>query len=169
MPPCLDVYVFVNGRSRSLVDQFLDKYVDRAGSEDREGEELLMERLDLPSDTHPAARHESVPTRTLTHAIDLGLGDPKRAFTVYLRPKDSRFSGAILCFTSDDKLVCGLSLDDEDEKKETLDAAKSTLRDLCDQLGSDMGLILVEQPPPSNEAAFRKEMADGGNLGSASR
>ncbi|MEO6891198.1 MAG: hypothetical protein ABI324_19610, partial [Ktedonobacteraceae bacterium] len=81
MPPDLDIYGLTKNRDAITINRFLDTYVDRAASNDRGDEELLMEPL-LP--TQPGTgfdAFESEPALTLSHIIDRGLAFPRRAFT----------------------------------------------------------------------------------------
>ncbi len=42
MPPNLDIYGLTKHRDAATIDKFLDAYVDRAASEDRGDEELML-------------------------------------------------------------------------------------------------------------------------------
>jgi hypothetical protein len=42
MPPNLDIYVISHAQDRETIEHFLSAYVDRAASEDRGDEELMM-------------------------------------------------------------------------------------------------------------------------------
>jgi hypothetical protein len=46
MPPNLDVYVIYRVRDRETIERFLSAYGDRAASEERGAEELMMLALD---------------------------------------------------------------------------------------------------------------------------
>ena len=46
MPPNLDVYVVSSARDHETIKRFLNAYVDRAASEERGDEELIMVALD---------------------------------------------------------------------------------------------------------------------------
>jgi hypothetical protein len=51
MPPHLDIYVISPARNRETIERFLRPYVDRAASEDRGDEELMMLALDFVGST----------------------------------------------------------------------------------------------------------------------
>ncbi|MDQ2902873.1 MAG: hypothetical protein M3Y81_04895 [Chloroflexota bacterium] len=154
MPPDLDIYGLTKNRDAITINRFLDTYVDRAASNDRGDEELLMEPL-LP--TQPGTgfdAFESEPALTLSHIIDRGLAFPRRAFTVYLTPRRADLTKVILSFTADDQLVLGVSLDDEGAIPENEKSARDILAQLVEEYGCHIGLILVESPPPRSETAF---------------
>ncbi|MEZ5292826.1 MAG: hypothetical protein R2745_17220 [Vicinamibacterales bacterium] len=146
MPPCLDTYV-VSERTRAVIERFLDRYVDRELSEDRGSEQLLVAPVESLEGSEPA-RWAWEPEGTLTAVIERGLADPSSAFVVYLRPKDRGHHQAILAFTTDDAVVCGVSLDDPDDAPEVFKTAQALLEDLATQLSAVRGFIGVEQPPP---------------------
>ena len=47
MPPNLDIYVFTMNRDLNTINSFLDSYVDRTASENRDGEEIMLRKLDV--------------------------------------------------------------------------------------------------------------------------
>ena len=158
MPPSLDIYALVRRRDAATVNRFIDLYVDRARSEDRADEELMIVSLGAsPSQSshrfpgrEPAYDWE--PALTLTHVIERGLQHPRRAFTVYLSSRHEGNGSVVLCFTTDDQLILGLSIDDEGKKPETKAVAVSMLDRLMVEFDGPLGIILVEIPPPMSEA-----------------
>lgn len=159
MPPNLDIYCLTKRRDADTINSFLDRYVDRVQSEDREGEELMIRKLDAPADSDEMEDYEWEPALTLSHAVWRGLEYPRRAFNIYLKAKRRDIDQAILGFTTDDQLVLGLSIDDE-EKPENLECAKELLFLLAEDYGCHRGLILVEQPPPNSEEMFVRQPDD---------
>jgi hypothetical protein len=154
MPPDLDIYGLTKHRDTTTIDRFLDTYVDRAKSWDRGDEALMIEPL-LP--TPPLTgldAFEWEPALTLSHIIERGLALPRRAFTVYLIAKQADLTRVTLSFTADDQLILGLSIDDEGAKPENERRARELLVQLVEGYACHSGLILVEDPPPRNEAAF---------------
>ena len=146
MPPSLDIYVFSNGRDRATLNRFIDRYVDRPASEQRGDEELMILRVGAEPEDLNAWEWE--PAKTLTHILNRALDHPRRAFVVYLRTCDSRCDGVALGFTSDDRVVLGLSVDDPLGDDRILDIARSILLELADGFEADAGLILAEEAPP---------------------
>jgi hypothetical protein len=147
----LNIYRLTNHRDLETINRFIDRYVDREASEDRGDEELMMESL------HPDGKpgtsssfgedEEWEPALTLTHSISRGLDHPRRAFALYLKAKDERLSGAILCFTQDDKLILGLSLE-ESSQSDSIEEAKAILGLLMRQFNCKAGVVAVNTPPP---------------------
>jgi hypothetical protein len=145
MPPCLDIYV-VAERTRSVIDRFLDTYVDRRASENRGDEELML----LPLDAEPGEPHgwDWEPAKTLTAAIERGLTVPWRAFAIYLKSKHPSHDGACLAFTPDGRVVLGVSIDDPNESDEKITLANELLAELTTVFSAERGFIGVEEPPP---------------------
>lgn len=154
IPPYLDIYGLTQHRDAATLDHFLNTYVDRAKSEDRGDEELMMERLlPVPPGTGDDA-FEWEPALTLSHIIERGLAFPRCAFTVYLAAKQADQPSVVLSFTADDQLILGLAIDDEGAKPENERRARELLAQLVEEYACHMGLILVEEHPPRSEAAF---------------
>jgi len=160
MPPNLNIYCLTRRRDAETVNIFLDRYVDRPHSEDREGVALMVRKLDAPSDSDGVQDYEWEHAPTLTHAVQRGLDYPRRSFALYLKPKRPEIAGAVLGFTSDDQLVLGLSVDDESERPENLERAKELLSGLAEEFNGHHGLILVEEPPPHSEDVFQRKADD---------
>jgi len=149
MPPDLDVYVVSNAREHETINRFLDSYCDRAASEDRGGEELMISPLDS-CDEEPTRLEnwEWEPSKTLTHIVERGLEHPRRAFCVYLKPRDASLRSMVLAFTSNDRVIFGASLDDEGAKQENLERATVLLHQLAREFGAHLGFVCVETGPP---------------------
>jgi hypothetical protein len=148
MPPNLDIYVISPARNRETIERFLGAYVDRAASENRGDEELMM--LTLNSSGHPSSGDDWdwEPSESLTHIVDRGLQFPRRAFSVYLKTLDASLAGANLAFDVDNQVIFGVSMDDEGAKAENLERAKTLLHEMAQTLGATRGFIGVEEPPP---------------------
>lgn len=148
MPPNLDIYVISPARNPIAIEIFLCDYVDRPASEDRGDEELMM--LPLGARERPG-QHDAwkwLPVATLQDVIDAGLRQPLRAFSVALKAQDPSLAGAQLAFTSDEKVVFGLSIDDEGCRPEHLMRAKLLLNELARKFDGESGFIGVEEPAP---------------------
>ena len=113
MPPSLDIYVISPARNVEAIERFLSTYVDRAASENRGDEELMMLVLDSSGQPTTGDDWEWEPSKSLTHIIERGLQFPPRAFSVSLKTRDSSLAGAILAFDVDNHVIFGLSMDDE--------------------------------------------------------
>jgi hypothetical protein len=163
MPPDLDIYILTRQLDLNAINQFIDEYVDRAASEDRGDEELMLVSSILDSNTMDEKEVEEwIPALTLSHSIQIGLSlsfdHPGRAFTIYLQTQSqyAEIIGALICFTSDQQLIFGLAIDDEGAKPENLSAAKVLLERLATAYKGHLGLIAVHQPPPQNEEGFKR-------------
>lgn len=160
MPPNLDIYCLTKHREADTINRFLEHYVDRARSENREDEELMIRKLDAPANSDREQDYEWKPALTLSHAVQRGLAFPRRSFNIYLQAKQQDMDHATLGFTMDDQLVLGLSMDDAEEKPENLERAKELLALLAEEYGCHRGIILVEQPPPNSEEMFVRQPDD---------
>lgn len=145
-----DIYGLTRFRDRDTINRFLDEYVDRAASEDRNGEEIGL----LPLNPELEGNEwQWDPALTLTHIVERGLAYPRRAFTSYLASSRPDIERAILSFTSDNQVVFGLSeysgdFDDDEAR------ARKLLSDLARSFRCHLGVVLLETPPPSSEAEF---------------
>ena len=99
-----------------------------------------------------------------SNIIQRGLSFPRRAFWVHLKCKAPEFDDATLGFTTDNRLILGLSIDDIDAKSENLSKAKGALQELAQKYDGFLCLVSVELPPPRNELQFR-ELAKAGFTG----
>jgi hypothetical protein len=161
MPANLDIYCLTKHRDLETINHFLDNYVDRATSEDREGEEVYL----IPDHQGEGSwEPQWEPALTLTHMIQRGLDYPRRSFSVYMDTQSAlNMTGALMHFTSDDRLVLGLSIGDKGDYSdgELTDSeselrAKAILERLAEQFNCHLGWITVEDPPPHSEAEFRE-------------
>jgi hypothetical protein len=148
MPPNLDIYVISPARNRETIERFLAAYVDRAASENRGDEELMMLALDSSGQPSTGDDWDWEPSKNLTHIVDRGLQFPRRAFSVSLKTLDASLAGAVLAFDVDNQLIFGVSMDDEGAKAENLERAKTVLHEMAQTLGATRGFIGVEEPPP---------------------
>lgn len=155
MPPQLDVYGLTRQRNFETINRFIDDFVDRAASEDRGDEELMIDPLD-GSANNSLDSYDWEPAVSLTHIIERGLSQPPRAFTVYLKAKQAEFDGATLSFTSDNQLIVGVSIEDEWALPQNLEQAKEVLDGIARRYDCYLGLVTVEEPPPGSENAFRE-------------
>jgi len=148
MPPNLDIYVISPARNPETIERFLAAYVDRAASENRGDEELMMLALDSSGQPSTGDDWNWEPSKNLTHIVDRGLQFPRRAFSVSLKTLDASLAGAVLAFDVDNQVIFGVSMDDEGAKAENLERAKTVLHEMAQTLGATRGFIGVEEPPP---------------------
>lgn len=154
MPPCLIIYGLTKNREEGIIERFLNYYIDRKSCEDRGDEELMMLPLETDFTPNKLDNYDWEPAKTLTHVIARGLDYPRRCFAVYLSAKDKSIDQVILKFTTDNKLILGLSVDDAGTKRENLESAKQLLNDLFQNYNCFKGLIVVEQAPFNTEREF---------------
>jgi hypothetical protein len=123
MPPDPDIYGLTKHCDVATINRFLDAYVDRAASENREDEELMMEPLPTQSGTDCAAV-EWEPALTLSHIIERGLAFPRlikvlakqerRIVTCNCSKKGIEISSRKVSIYSskerEDQAVCGISV-----------------------------------------------------------
>ena len=148
MPPNLDVYVISPARNRETIECFLNAYVDRAASEDRGSEDLMLVALDSSGQPSSGDDWDWEPSTSLTHIVERGLQLPRRAFSAYLKTLDASLAGAILAFDVDNQVIFGVSIDDEGAKAENLERAKVVLLDMAQAFGATHAFIAVEEPAP---------------------
>lgn len=148
MPPSLDVYVVSKSRDRASIERFLETWIDRAASEDRGDEELMLLPLNATGAPSEVGGWEWEPAMTLTHAIERGLERPPRAFALYLKPRDTLVDGVTLAFTIDDEVVFGVSVDDPDGREDRLVLAEDLLKRLAQDFDAHSGYIAAEEPAP---------------------
>lgn len=148
MPPNLDLYVISSARNQATIEDFLDSFVDREASEDRGDEQLMMLPLGATDPPPKTGDWNWESSRTLSNIIERGLQSPHRAFSVALRSRDTSLCGVWLGFTTDDRVVFGLSIDDEGVKPENLAKAKLLLHRIIDGMQGERGFIGVEMPVP---------------------
>lgn len=152
MPPHLDIYAMSQLKVEAVIQDFLREYIIYEENEDREDEEIMYianpeEVIDYP---------ESKLAVTLTNLIQKGMAIKNLGFTIYLKPADQKLESVILTFTYDDKVIFGLSMEDEGAKQSTFDECKLLLEKLMEDYNCFLGVIVSETPPPSSEAVFRE-------------
>ena len=157
MPPAYTIHVLSRKRDRSALETFVGDYVDRAASEDRGDEDLMMLPLGMTTDEAEISDDwEWEPSRSLSHVLERGLDLPHRAFAVYgLKPADEEFDSACIAFTQTGEVVFALSLEDLDTREATLRRAQEVLDRLMVQFDGEVGWVDDEQPAPLDEEDIR--------------
>jgi len=138
MPPCTDVYIWVDNPTPGLLRRFISRYVrqDEPGSDGARLE--AFERVYI--DESP----ESGDQESLG-----GLGEGAEfdgTFTIYLASPE--YCGVIIAPMGDGAVVLGVSLDDPDGSPATLDRALTVMEELRAEYGSPAAIAGVELPPP---------------------
>ena len=112
MPPCIDCYVLVQGRSKSFADKFLDHF--------------LPHRRETASE-YEVPQHADSPRVVYKTADELLLAledQPAECHAIYWANTDpGRLRTAIVAPTNDGGTVYGLSIDDEDDDGKGMAAA----------------------------------------------
>jgi hypothetical protein len=67
------VYIISTARDRETIERFLGAYVDRAASEDRGDEELIVLTLDASGEPSSGDDWDWEPSKSLTHVVERGL------------------------------------------------------------------------------------------------
>ena len=149
MPPSIEIYGLTIQRNLITIDSFLERYIIREANEYRPNEELEVREPSSNSSHISTIWH---PYEGLTSAIQYGLANSHRSFSLYFPTKYIHITRAILSFTIDANLVLGLST----EESADIIVVKELSKDLARFFGCHLGVAVVEEPPPLNEQLFIK-------------
>lgn len=147
MPPCFDVYVWVDPADRAAtLSRFIAGYVDSANPGDARFDAFLrtyVATAPLPGDAEALAdlRKEA---------------DADSAFSIYLRARD--FHEAIVTLTEEGAVVLGLGIDDPLNDPGVEAAASDLLAALMQEFEGKAGIGGAELAPPQSA----EEWADDG-------
>lgn len=149
MAPCLDVYSLSRRRDRATIDRFIKTYADRAEFDSRTNEQLMVLPIGSVTDENEMTSDEWdwLEINSLSDAIDVGLRHPHRAFTLYLSPRGS-WRGAELSFTTDGRVIFGVSIEDAMHNPLVLAEANDAMTQLWSETEGDRAWIACDQPPP---------------------
>lgn len=147
----MDIYALTKLKNAEIIQRFLDEYIIYADNENRETEDFTYYLAEKPQDEET----EVHPSISLTNLIEKGLSAKNKGFPIYLRSHLEQFKSVMLVFTYDDKLVLGLSIEDEGAKESTFEEGKKLLEKLMADYNCHLGLIASETPPPLSEAQFQ--------------
>jgi len=142
MPAYLDICGLTNERNKQLIEKFLREYIYREKIEDRGDEDLMILKLEYhqnPSGKNDDNNFDWEPAKTLTNTIKRGLDYPRRCFYVCYPSDHEIVNFAWLQFTTDDKLILGLSV--SIEKESNLVLSKSLLNHLKENYHCHLGMI----------------------------
>ena len=137
-----DVYIVTKSRTRSVIDDFINEFVDLDQARERPDEEELM-LLPLgasPTDAQLLDDYDWEPSVSIEHIVDRGMDQPWRAFFVPDLPaRRPDVLGVTIGFTLDGCFVAGI-------EAPTLDAGVAWLCILAEQLDAEVGAITVYAP-----------------------
>jgi hypothetical protein len=146
MPPCFDVYVWVQPDDRAQVlSRFIERYVDVANPGEPRFDAFVRTFIELAPQN---GDHDALVE--LRH-------DPtgSDAFTIYLHAK--HHSEAIIALTEEGAVVLGLGLDDPDNSPDVWDQGAVVLTSLRAEFAAVGGIGGVELPPPHSAADYAEE------------
>ncbi len=152
MPPFIDCYVLVQGRSKGLVDKFLDHFLPHRRETASEYE--LPQYADSPRVVYKTADE-------LLLAVE---DQPAECHAIYWANTDpGRLRRAIVAPTNDGATVYGLSIDDEDDDGRAMAAV--CLEKMLALLGRTCPAFFAwEEVPPKSTEQFlvrKAELASG--------
>lgn len=145
VPPCIDVYSIAARRDHRTISQFLSTYV----AVDQSGPltvDVLPLGYDGPIGNLPLEQWDEVELRDVHELVDLVIGEPARAFTVYL-PSRSPWWGAVVSCARTGEITYGVAVDDPDDSPEARRVAADLLRRLCETTDGVRGWAVWEEPP----------------------
>ena len=88
-----------------------------------------------------------VPVTSLCDIVDVGLAEPCRAFRTYLHAL-APWDQATLAFTTDCRLIVGVSVDDPFGLPGPRKEASALMRDLVQLVDGERGWVVAEDAPP---------------------
>lgn len=160
MPPFYDIYGLSQKRDKETIEVFLNYFCYREKEENRSsGEGIFLENEELGID------EEFIPVNTLSQVIDYGIKNPNWVFAFYLNKYFKNVESVILCFTNDNQIVFGVSVEvNRIENGQLIDNA-----DKCDQLAEAIAVLTsahktimgVELPPPRSENEINELLLKG--------
>jgi hypothetical protein len=148
MPPCLDIYLLSLNRELAIVRRFVSEFAHPTANEDRTGEELMLLPEGAEHEPNSVEEYEWEPISSLQQAILRGVGQPYRAFRLYLKAGPPEIYQVMLAFRADGGIVFGLSIDDADESPSNLERARALLARMADEYEGMAGFVAWEVPPP---------------------
>ncbi|RHA44161.1 hypothetical protein [Cellulomonas rhizosphaerae] len=145
MPPCVDVYVWIQANDRaSALATFIDRYVDTGNPGDPRFDALVR----VVVDERPAPGDDDALADLRRDA------DSINAFSIYLRAK-SHYE-AIVTVTEEGGLVLGLGIDDPLNDPKVAVEAADLMADLKNEFHAVSGLAGVELAPPQSAPEWKE-------------
>ncbi|MDH6309600.1 hypothetical protein M2451_001966 [Dysgonomonas sp. PFB1-18] len=152
MPPFYDIYGLSKKRDRETIEKFLDYFCYRDEIENLGKDEgiFILESEDYN------IQEDFIPVKTLSEVIDFGINNPNQAFAFYLSQPLKNVESVILCFTYDNQIVLGVSVEvNRIENDRFIDNSA-----ICDQLAATIvkltsahkTIMGLELPPPRSES-----------------
>jgi hypothetical protein len=135
MPPYSDIYVLTQSRTEATISSFLDRFVPVR--EETADDYCIPQHVKFPHTVF----------RTAAEVVSYCCSHASVSQSVYWRQVSGDDPAyAMVFFTSEGLLILGLSTDES--------TAKSYFTELSTHIGSDVGYITVEAPPPDSAAEF---------------
>ena len=143
MPPCIDVYVWVDSCDcATVIGRFIDRYVDTCDPGDPRYYAFVRQFVWKKS--RPGDREELAEIRR---------DDARNALSLYVHSR-SHYQ-AIITITEEGGVVLGLSIDDADDDPDALRVVGELLSTLMSEFDASAGLADVELPPPQSRREWR--------------
>ena len=156
MSQWIDIYTLVNERNELLLLEFINTYIDLNINNDLEDTDLMILPLNAnnPDELLNINDWDWEPAISITHSIKRGLDFPRRSYALYLNPNNTEVLRIIIQFTTDDKMIVGISIDETKDTKYDYKNARNKLNDLMIKFNSNKGFFGIEVAPPQNELEF---------------
>jgi len=158
--PNYDIYVLSNLRDQRSINHFIEQYCNRTELEDRTDEELMVLPLGVMNEDNMQINdYDWIPAINIENVINIGTNKPVRAFRFYLPSTKSNLSRIILAFTSDNKIIYGISIEIEEEHASLINA-EEILKNLYEEYKGINGGIFYEEPPSLDSTEFIKVLGN---------
>lgn len=131
-----DIYVTTKERTKSVVDIFLNSYVN-----------LSVESIRKDFEIRLLNKNEFIEIGTLQASIELGLADDKTTFTLYLTSNTKEIKSAIVHFGNNELLILGVSIETGTDGAFNKAKAERLLAQLKEKFNTTAGIIEVEVAP----------------------
>jgi hypothetical protein len=163
MPPFYDIYGISKSRDKETIELFLNFYCQRELIENFEGKGV---EVAIYSNEKYGVKETYIPVNTLSEVIDYGLSRPNLGFAFYIGTKSNYkkdIDGVILKFTFDDKIIFGISIEensltDEGQLIDNYDKALEIQKEIQELTNSTKTCIQFEYAPADDEEEFDSDI-----------
>jgi hypothetical protein len=146
VPPCFDVYVWIEGHDRAgALSRFINRYVDLQDPGDPRFAAFVRTFVDQAP---RQGDHDALLELRRAPAAE-------RAFSLYLHARHHH--EAIITVTEEGALVLGIGLDDPDNSPEVSERGATLLASLREEFAARGGIGGVELAPPQSAAEWADE------------
>ncbi len=150
MPPCLDIFVLPESRTRQVLDRFVEQFVAAEFKRSRVGAQV--DTIPAGTKQHPEGLgpddYEWLPAETVEQVVALALAEPPRGFWTSLETSDPQLYMVTIGCTVEGQLVLGLSIDHEPETDQNLKFAKSRALELAREYNAHTAYVGCEFSSP---------------------